>query len=172
MPRASIAVLAAALAGAGAAKLLGDVLGGDVLQQLALVAAAEDVDLLDGDGVQPALDNAPHGREAPGSVDEEQLAQTLGVVVLGDDRGLADVRVHLGNLGQGDALEVHDGAARLEEVAGLAGAGGQTGVSHALVFDGKVGKHAVGGRDLVHGVQVNAAEGLDVNGAAILVKPD
>lgn len=172
MPWASIAVLAATLAGAGAAKLLGDVLGGDVLQQLALVAAAEDVDLLDGDGVQPALDNAPHGREAPGSVDEEQLAQTLGVVVLGDDRGLADVRVHLGNLGQGDALEVHDGAARLEEVAGLAGAGGQTGVSHTLVFDGKIGEHAVGGRDLVHGIQVNAAEGLDVNGAAILVKPD
>lgn len=50
----------------------------------------------------------------------------------------------------------------------LAGAGRETGVGDALVLDSKVLKHTLGGGDLVHGSQVNAAEGLDVDGSAIL----
>lgn len=168
-PRASIAVLAATRALAGTAELLGEVLGRDLLEDLRLVTAAKDVDLLHGDGVEPALDNTPDGGEAPGGVDKVHLAETLGVVVLGDDGGLADVGVDLGNTGDGDALEVDDRAAGLEEVTGFAGAGGETGVGDALVLDGEVVEHTLAGGDLVHGSQVDTAEGLDVDWAAILI---
>lgn len=126
------------------------------------------MDLLGGDRVEPALDDGPDGGEAPGRIDEVHLAKTLGVVVLRNDGGLAHVGVDAGHLGDGDALEVHDGAAGLEEGADFAGAGGQTRVGHALVLDGEVGDHAFGGGDGVHGVEVDAAEGLDIDGAAIL----
>lgn len=95
-----------------------------MLQKLLLVAAAEDVDLLHGDGVDPALDGAPDGGEAPGGVDDEQLAEALRVVVLRHVGGRLEVTVHGGGLAETDALKVHDGAACLEEVAGFAGACG------------------------------------------------
>lgn len=167
-PRASVAVLAATRALASTAKLLGKAFRGNLLQQVALVATAKDVDLLDSNGVQPALDDAPNGGEAPGSVDQVQLTQALRVVVLRNGRSLTDVRVDRGDLGQGDALEIHDGAAGLEQASGLARAGGQARVGKAFVLDGKVRKHALAGGDLVHGVQVNATKGLDVDGTAVL----
>lgn len=167
-PWADVAEHAAAGALAGAAEGLGQGLGGDVLQQLLLVAAAEDVDLLHGDGVDPALDGAPDGGEAPGGVDDEQLAETLRVVVLRHVGGRLEVPVDRGGLAEADALEVHDGAAGLEEVAGLAGACRQAGVGDALVLDGQVGQHALRGGDLVHGGNVDLAKLLDVDWAAIL----
>lgn len=168
LPGTSIRVLAATLALADTAKLLRQVLGVDLLQQLALVVAAKDVDLLDGDGVEPALDYTPDGGESPGSVDHVQLTQTLRVVVLGYGGGLTDVGVDGGDLGDGDTLEIHNGAAGLEEAASLAGTGGQTGVGDQFVLDSEVLQHALGGGDLVHGCQVDATKGLDVDGAAIL----
>lgn len=87
VPWAGVRVLTAARALAGAAKGLGEVLGGNLLEEFRLVATTEDVDLLDGDGVEPALDDAPDGGEAPGGVDDVQLAEALRVVVLGDDGG-------------------------------------------------------------------------------------
>lgn len=167
-PGAHIAHVAAAGALAGAAELLGEVLGRDLGEQLLGVAAAEDVDLGDGDGVEPGLDDVPDGAEAPGRVDEVELAETLGVVVLRERRGLLDVAEDRGRLGQTDALEIHDGAAGFEAGAGLARARGQARIGEALVLDGKVGKHALGCCDLVHGVQVDLAELLDVDGATIL----
>lgn len=168
-PWANVAELAA-LAGAlaRAAEGLGQGLGGDVLQQLLLVAAAEDVDLLHGDGVDPTLDGAPDGGEAPGGVDDEQLAETLGVVVLRHVGGRLEVAVNGGGLAEADALEVHDGAACLEQVTGLAGTCGQARVGDALVLDGKVGQHALRSGDLVHGGDVDLAQLLDVDWAAIL----
>jgi hypothetical protein len=53
-------------------------------------------------------------------------------------------------------------------VASLAGAGRETGIGDALVLDSQVGKHALSGGDLVHGVQVDTAKSLDVDGSAIL----
>lgn len=168
LPGTGIRVLAATLALADTTKLRGQVLGVDLLQQLALVATAKDVNLLDGDGVEPALDDTPDGGESPGGVDHVQLTQTFRVVVLGDGGGLTDVGVDGGDLGDGDTLEIHDGAAGLKEAAGLAGTGGQTGVGDQFVLDGKVLQHALGGGDLVHGSQVDATKGLDVDGATIL----
>ncbi|ROW07387.1 hypothetical protein VMCG_03873 [Cytospora schulzeri] len=168
LPGADVAEHAAAGALAAAAKDLGQALGGDVLEQLLLVAAAQDVDLLHGDGVDPALDGGPDGREAPGRVDDEELAEALRVVVLGHVGGLLQVAVDRGRLGQAHALEVHDGAARLEQVASLAGAGGQAGVGDALVLDGQVGQHALRGGDLVDGADVDVAELLDVDWSALL----
>jgi hypothetical protein len=168
VPRTGIAVLTAGLALTLAAELLREVLSRNLLEKLTLVAGAEDVNLGDGDRVEPALDDAPNGGEAPRSVDHVQLAQTLGVVVLGDDRGLLDVGVDLGDLADGNTLEIHDSAACLEEVASLAGASRKTGIGDALVLDSQVGKHALSGGDLVHGVQVDTAKSLDVDGSTIL----
>lgn len=168
VPRTSIAVLTASFAHTLATELLGEVLSGDLLEELTLVSRTENVDLGDGDGIEPALDNTPNGGETPRGVDHVQLAETLGVVVLGDDRGLSDVRVNLGNLGDGNALEIHDGAACLEEVAGLAGAGRKTGIGDALVLDSEVQEHAISAGDLVHGGQINTTKGLDVDGSSIL----
>jgi len=126
------------------------------------------VDLLHGDRVEPALDDGPNGAETPGGVDEVEAAKALGVVVLRHGAGLLDVAEHLGRLHQANALEVHDSAAGLEEKAGLAAAGGQAGVRQALVLDGKVREHALGGGDLVHGVKIDATELLDIDGATIL----
>lgn len=137
-------------------------------EQLLLVTAAEDVDLGHGHGVEEGLDGTESAAEAPGGIDEVQLSQTLGVVVLRDVGGLLDVSVDGGNAGDSDTLEIHDCAAGLEELAGLAGACGQTGVGQLLVLGDQVLQHTVGGGDVVHLVQVDLAQLLDVDGAAIL----
>lgn len=170
MPRTSVAVLTATLTLALTAEGLGKVLGRDLLKKLTLISGSENVDLGNGDGVQPALNDAPDSGETPRGVDHIQLAKALGVVVLRDDGSLLDVGVDLGNLADGDTLEVHDSAACLEEVTGLAGASGKTRIGDALVLDSKVGKHTLGGGDLVHSVQVDTAKSLDVDGSAILYR--
>jgi hypothetical protein len=170
LPRPSIAHLAAARALTLATKLLGQVLGRDLAQQLLLVSGSEDVDLLDGDGIEPALDHAPDTAETPGGVDDVEPAQTLGVVVLAEVAGGADVAVDLAGLADADALEVHDGAAGLQQGAGFAAAGWQAWVGYALVLDGQVHEHAFLGRDLVHGCQVDATELLDVDWSAVLFR--
>lgn len=119
--------------------------------------------------IKPRLHDPPDGAEAPRSVDQIQTTEAFGVVVLAQDAGLLDIVEHLGRLGDADALEIHDGAARLEEDARLAGAGREAGVGDALVLDREVGQHALGRGDLVHGCEINVAELLDVDGPAILM---
>lgn len=126
------------------------------------------MDLVDGDGVEEALDDAEDAAEAPGGIDQVQLAQTLGVVVLRDFGCLAHVAVHGGDAGDTDALQVHNGAAGLEQLAGLAGACGETRIGQLLVLGDEVLQHALAGGDLVHGVEVDLAQLLDVDGTAIL----
>ena len=168
LPRAGVRQLTAAGALAGTTKLLGQVLLGNLGEQLLLVTAAENVDLCDGDGVEELLDHAEDRREAPGSVDQVQLAHALGVVVLRDGRSLLHVSVNAANVAETDALKIHDGARGFEQVARLARAGGQTGVGNLLVLDNQVLQHTVLGGDLVHGGEVDLAELLDVKGAAVL----
>ena len=156
-PWARVAEPASAGAVARSAELLGQVLRWDLGEQLALVAAAEDVDLLDGDRVEEALDHAEDAAEAPGGVDEVQPAEALGVVVLAHCGGLLDVAVDGRDLGDADALQVHYCAAGFEEVAGLARAGGETRVRDLLVLDGEVLEHTLLGGDFVHGCQVALA---------------
>ena len=168
LPRAHVAELAASSARAATAELNGEVLGGNLSQQVLLVAGAEHVDLVHGHGVQEALDHVEHAAETPGGVDQVKLAQTLGVVVLGDGRRLLDVSVHGGDAGDTDALEVHDGAASLEQLTSLARASGQAGVGELLVLGHEVLQHALGGGDLVHSVKVDLAQLLDVDRSAIL----
>jgi hypothetical protein len=167
-PRSGIAERAAAGAIARTAQALGQVLGRDLGHELLLVAGAQDVDLLHGDGVQPSLDGAPGAAEAPGRVDQVHASEALRVVVLRHGGGLLDVGVDLRDLGNAHALQVHDCAARLKELAGFARGGGEAGVGEALVFDCQVGEHALGGGDLVHGRQVDAAHLLYVDRATIL----
>lgn len=127
------------------------------------------MDLGDGDGVEEFLDDVEDAGETPWRVDDVQLAQPLGVVVLADSRGLLKVSVGTAHEAKADTLQVHDRAGGLEQVAGLARAGGQTGVGHLLVLDDKVGKHALIGGDLAHGFEVDLAELLDVEWSAVLV---
>ncbi len=131
--------------------------------------AAEDVNLLHGDGIKEALDDAEDGGEAPGRVDEVELAEAFRVVVLRDGGGLLDVAVHGADAAEADAFQVHDGAAGLEQGAGFAGTCGQARVGDLFVFDDEVLQHAFGRRDLVHGVEVDFAELFDVDGSAVLV---
>ncbi len=131
--------------------------------------AAEDVNLLHGDGIKEALHDAEDGGEAPGRVDEVELAEAFRVVVLRDGGGLLDVAVHGADAAEADAFQVHDGAAGLEQGAGFAGAGGQARVGDLFVFDDEVLQHAFGRRDLVHGVEVDFAELFDIDWSAVLV---
>lgn len=168
LPWTGVGQLTAAGALAGTTELLGQVLLRDLSEQLLLVTAAENVDLCDGDGVEELLDHAEDRGEAPGGVDQVQLAHALGVVVLRDGRSLLHVSVNAANVAETDALKIHDGARGFEEVARLARAGGQTRVGNLLVLDNQVLQHAVLGGDLVHGGEVDLAELLDVKGAAVL----
>lgn len=127
------------------------------------------MDLADSDGVKETLDNTEDGAEAPGGVDDVELTQALGVVVLGDLGGLTDVAVDGGDAGNTDTLHIHDCAAGLEELAGLARAGGETGVGHLLILGDEVLQHTLAGGDLVHLVEVDLAQLLNVKGTAILV---
>ena len=126
------------------------------------------MDLLDGDGVEEALDDVENAAETPGGVDQVQLAQSLGVVVLRDGGSLTNVSVDGGNAGDPDALQVHDCAAGLHQTAGLSRTGGQAGVRQLLVFADQVLQHAFASGDLVHGVEVDLAQLFDVDGTAIL----
>jgi hypothetical protein len=168
-PGARIAQLAALLTLARPTERLGKVLRGDLCQQLGLVSAAQDVDLGAGDGVEELLDDAEDAGEAPGRVDDVHLTQTLRVVVLADLGHGAKVAVDGAGLADADALQVHDCARGLEEVAGFAGAGGEAGVGHLFVFADEVLNHAFLRGDLSEGGEVDIAELLDVEWAAILL---
>lgn len=126
------------------------------------------MDLVDSDRVQETLDHAEDAAESPRRIDDVELAEAFGVVVLTDGRGLADVAVDTAGFAKTDALEVHDGAARLEEVTGKTGAGGEAWVSHFFVLADKVGEHAVGSCDFIHCSQVDLAELFNVDGTAVL----
>jgi hypothetical protein len=171
-PWASVAQSAAAGAVARSAKLLRQVLSWDLSKELLLVSAAEDVDLGAGDGVEELLDHAEDTREAPGGVDDVHLTETLGVVVLADGRDSLQVAVDGGGLGNADALEVHDCAGGLEQVARLAGTCRQTRVGHLLVLADEVLNHTLLAGDLLEGGEVDLAELLNVEGAAILQDSD
>ena len=75
-----------------------------------MVAAAENVNLGDSDGVEELLDDAEDAGEAPGRVDDVKLAEPLRVVVLADGRGLLEVSVGAAHHAETDALKVHDRA--------------------------------------------------------------
>ena len=126
------------------------------------------MDLLDGDRIQPALDNAEDGGESPWGVDEVHLAQSFWVVVLGHGGRLTDVGVHGGYLSNSNSLHIHDCATCFKEAACLSRAGWETWIADFLVFDGEVLQHALGGGDLVHGGQIDFAHLLNVDGASIL----
>lgn len=168
LPGAHVRELTATLTLARATELDGQVLSWDLGQKLLLVSAAEDVDLADGNGVKEALDGAEDAAEAPWRVDQVKLAETLGVVVLRDVGGLLDVAVDGRHTGDAHALQVHDGATGLKQLAGLARASRQAGVGQLLILAHQVLQHAVGSGDLVHLVQVDLAQLLDVDGATIL----
>lgn len=126
------------------------------------------MDLFNGDGVEEALDDAENAAETPGGIDQVQLTQTLGVVVLRNGRSLTNVSVHGGDVGDPDTLQVHDCAAGFHQAVGLARTGGQAGVRQLFVFADQVLQHSFAGGDLVHGVEVDLAQFFDVDGSAIL----
>jgi hypothetical protein len=170
-PWTRIAQRATTGAVARSAKLLRQVLSWDLSKELLLVSAAKNMDFGAGNGVKELLDHAEDTREAPGGVDDVHLTESLRVVVLTDGRDSLQIAVDGGGLGNTDALEVHDCARSLEQVARLAGACGQTRVGHLLVLADEVLDHTLLAGDLLEGGEVDLAELLDVEGAAILQNP-
>lgn len=168
LPGTHIAELTASSALTGTAEFNREVLGRDLLQQFLLVIGPKDVDLLHGDGVEESLDDVEHAAETPGGIDQVQLAQALGVIVLRDGGSLTHVSVHRGDACDAYAFQIHDAAAGLEQLAGLARAGRQPGVRELFVLAHQVLQHALGGCDFVHGVEIDLAQLLNVDRAAIL----
>jgi hypothetical protein len=126
------------------------------------------MNFVDRHGVKEPLHHRKHSRKSPRRIDDVKLAETLRIVVLRNTRGGLDVRVHTAGFRQTDTLHVHDCAACFEEMARLAAASGKTWIRYLLVLAYQVGEHAVGGRNLVHGGEVDVAEGLNVYWSAIL----
>ena len=149
--------------------LLRQVLLRDLRIKLLVVAATKNVDLGHSDWVQELLDDAENARETPRRIDDVQATETLRVVVLTDARRLLQVPVDTGRLHEPHALQVHDCATSLEQVSGLARAGGQTRIGHLLVLDHEVLQHAVVAGDLAHGFEVDVAERFDVKRSSVLV---
>jgi hypothetical protein len=116
LPGTLIAQATPARALARPAKVLGEVLCGDLREELFLVRAAYDLDLADRDLVEPGLDDGPDGAERPGRVDDVELAHDLRVAVLADLGRLEDVVLDAVKIGQGHALQVQDRAERLYRV--------------------------------------------------------
>lgn len=127
------------------------------------------MNLTDRHRIQVPLNHAEHAAKPPGSINNIQLSQPLGVMVLGDSRRLLDVAVHRRDLGHADSLHVHDCAACFEEFTGFAGAGRETWVCDFFVFDDEVLEHAFAGGEFVEGVEVDVAVLFDVDWAAVLV---
>lgn len=117
LPWARLACFASTGALASTAKKNGQVGRIDILEDLVLVVAAENDNLLDSDLVQEGLDHAPDRGEHHGGVDDVHLAHHLGVVVLGNGRGTLDEAKGVGELANGDTLEVENGAALLDVTA-------------------------------------------------------
>lgn len=108
---------ARALALACPAKLLGQVLRGDLCEELVLVRAAQDIDLVDGNLVEKVLDHGIHSVERPWRVDDVKLAHDFWIAVLSDLRRRHDVVLHAVEVGQRDVLQVQDRAEGLHGVA-------------------------------------------------------
>lgn len=107
---------ARALALASPAKFLGQVLRGDLCEELVLVRAAQDIDLVDGNLVEKVLDHGIHSVERPWRVDDVKLAHDLWIAVLSDLRRRHDVVLHAVEVGQRDVLQVQDRAEGLHGV--------------------------------------------------------
>lgn len=135
VPGTSIAKRASLGAVALAAKRLGEVLDRDLLLQLIDVAATQDLDLLNGDRVKPALDDGPDSGEDVGRVDNVELAHRFWVVVLPNVGSLLDVTGNFPELGDTDVLEVHDGARRLNKMTFVGSAHRQPLALELLVLD-------------------------------------
>lgn len=168
-PRTVISKLDTALALALAAKLNRQVLDGDLLEQLRLVLRSENKDLGNGDGIKETLDQGKDGSKSKGSVDEVELAHSLGVVVLANVGGLTDVGVDLGGSRQRNSLEIHDGARGLHKVSLQTRAGRKSVASKRLVLPDQVLEHLFLSSDLVHFVDLDSTELLNVDWSAVLV---
>lgn len=114
LPWTSIAQFTTTLTFTSTTKLLWQMLLGHLRKQFGLIVRSQHLDLVDRNRVQESLDSVEDAAESPGCVDQVQLTQTFGVVVLRNGGGLTDVSIDRRDAGDSDALEVHDGAAGFE----------------------------------------------------------
>ena len=114
LPWTGIAQFTTTLTFTSATKFLGKILLGHLRKQFGLIVRSQHLDLIDRNRVQESLDSTEDAAESPGCVDQVQLTQTFGVVVLRNGGGLTDVSINRRDAGDSDALEVHDGAAGFE----------------------------------------------------------
>ena len=162
LPRAGIAERAATRAVAGTTEVFGEVLHGDLSEKLVLIGGADDVDLGDGNFVEPTLDDVPDGREGPRCVDDVELAHRLRVAVLADRRRLENVILDAVEVGERHAREVEDRARRLDRVARRARACGEAVAQAALVLPHEPLQLTVDGGEGVQSLDVEFSKTLDV----------
>ena len=168
LPGTRIAQAAPAGALARPAKVLGEVLCGDLREELFLVRAADDLDLAYGDFVEPGLDDGPDGAERPGRVDDVELAHDLRVAVLADRGRLEDVVLDAVKIGQRHALQVQDRAERLDGVPDRAPGRGHALARGPLVLADQPVQQPLLRRDRVQRLDVQLSELLNVNRSSVL----
>lgn len=169
VPRPCVGKRASTLTVALASKAGGQVFGRDLLEELVLVLVTENLDLVDGDGVEPALDDGPDSGEDVGRVDDVELAHRLRVVVLTDVGGLLNVSGDLPELRDTDVLKVHDGAGSLDELLLVSGADGKTFSLELFVLDDELLDLTFWSGDLVKSLEIELAELLNVDRTTVFV---
>lgn len=140
------------------------------LEQVLLVAAALDGDLLTCLLVNEALDDGPDAREEHRRVHDEGLAHGFGVVVAPDLRGQLNERVDLlrEDLHR-PVVQVQDAQTLLHAVAGDGRTGRESEAEQGLVALDVVFDKALLGGQLEDLVDLHQAQALDVDGPPLLV---
>ena len=79
-------------------------------QQLRLVPASQDLDLANGNLIQPRLDQSPNGREQIGSINDVKFAHALWVLILANEGCPAKIVLDIVEVAERDVFEVKDSA--------------------------------------------------------------
>ncbi len=140
------------------------------IQQVLLVAATLDGDLLSGLLIEESLDDTPDAREEHGCVHDKGLPHDLRVVVTAHAGCQLDQAVHL--LGEdlhGAAVEVEDVQALLNALAGDGRARGEPQTHQQLVRGDVMLDQTLLCGQLEDLVNLEEAEALDVDGSALLI---
>ena len=108
VPWASIAERAPTRAFAGSSKFFREILLWNLFKELRLTIA--NIDLADGDLVEPWLNEPPDGAKPPWGIYDVEFAHAFGIVFLAYLGGLVDIILDCHKVGESDVVEIEDGA--------------------------------------------------------------
>ena len=131
-----------------------------------------DVNLGDGDFIQPPLDKVPNSRKTPRSINDVKFAHGFRVTILSDCGCFGDIVSYFVELPQADTLQVEDGARCLYQLALDKAAGRESFEGASLVFRDQLFQEAFLCSDSIKSLDIYVAESLYVNGSTILQRFD